>query len=79
MYPNHFDPIVYRLGREVFTLASWVQLPVGSPFGTLKQVPTMPLNVEASEENLYGYEISGLTSRTQGCDSSSQKMIGHAG
>jgi hypothetical protein len=45
----------------------------------LKQVPTMPLNVEASEENLYGYEISGLTSRTQGCDSSSQKMIGHAG
>ncbi len=29
--PTTLDPIVYRLGLEIFTLASWVQLPVGSP------------------------------------------------
>ena len=52
--PDQNDPIVYRLGLETFTLASWVQLPVGSPLGTFeKWVPMIPLIVEVSEENLW--------------------------
>ena len=38
MYPNHIDPIVYRLGLETFNLVSWVQLPVGSPLWPLDEM-----------------------------------------